>query len=256
MKAYAKKFEMVGLKTRSFEKWIKIGIERFDRSSHMWWNQEEERAGPLRTVSNWNFPWVPELWTEIPVTWSALARCAEHIDVGSASYLPLPFRIHLAKHKMDTAETSETKNIWKSLSCGNFVTCKLSLEQNRQLLWATYVMKYATFDSKNFEVACEIARSYVLYGFLGRQIGLYDQDAAHIGFGGNVRKFKHMQQYETPNIPLETWARVIQPDGSIKGTGFKGTRGKHNTRNLPRFSSGKRMKRDKEKEDLTRIVRQ
>jgi len=85
----------------SQERTFKLGIERFDRSDHMWWSQSDKAcAGPLRDVHRWHYAWLPTEWTTVPFTWQAMARYAdtlEYSDVerSDVQRLPQPLRNHV-----------------------------------------------------------------------------------------------------------------------------------------------------------------
>lgn len=224
----------------------KLGVERFDRSEHMWWNQDSRRAGPLRDTHRWDFSWLPTQWKETPFTWHSLARnCLLSIE-GCAS-LPMPFRDHVCKDRLEelrgrmdealiggdaTLRAAIRTNVlrWRRLHSGRrMVTCRLSSEQNRQLLACGYFLHLSPFDADLHAACSALCQRYAIHGYTVREIGGYDQSAKHLGHGATIRRFKEKKQYDLPNLSASVVNRLMQSDGSLRGSGFKGSRGKYAT---------------------------
>ncbi len=233
----------------------KLAIERYDRSEHMWWNQSQKIAGPLRDVHRWTFDFIPSTWKNIPFTWQSLVRNITTIDPYTESeHLPLPLRdVFLTSH-IDALEDTESIKQLEQLRGRPSVTCRLSAEQNRQLLTASYWCIIAPFDKTAIEICQLIRFRYMLHGYTSREVGGYRQTAQHLGHGANIRKFRNKPQYRRENLSAETLNQIYRVDGSLRGSGFKGTRGKYGHRDYPRYEPRKRMTRTKVQEHQMRQV--
>tara|TARA_B110000046_G_C12989562_1_gene397226 strand:+ start:126 stop:1451 length:1326 start_codon:yes stop_codon:yes gene_type:complete len=222
----------------------KLAIERYDRSEHMWWNQEQNKAGPLRDVHRWVFDFLPSSWKTIPFTWQSMCMNIDIDPHTESDALPLPLRdfyltLHIQKLRDEGGDTSRLETLRGRPS----VTCRLSLAQNRQLLAASYWNLTAPFDAKTAEM-CHILRfRYMLNGYTAREIGGYVQNATNLGHGANIRRFRHRPQYRRENLNTDVLNKIYQSDGSLRGSGFKGTRGKYGHKDFPQYTPAKRMKR-------------
>ena len=228
----------------SFASNSKLAPERYDRSEHMWWNQEQGKAGPLRDVHRWTFDFLPASWKTIPFTWQSM--CA-NLDVDphtESDVLPLPLRdffltMHIDRLKQEGEDASALEHRRGRPS----VTCRLTLAQNRQLLAATYWNVIAPFDATTVELCYLLRFRYMLFGYTAREIGGYTQNAINLGHGASIRHFRHKPQYRRENLSVEIINKLYQADGTLKGSGFKGTRGKYGHRDFPKYKPAKRMKR-------------
>ena len=83
----------------------------------------------------------------------------------------------------------------------------------------------------------------MLHGYTAREIGGYKQTASNLGHGANIRKFRNKPQYRRENLQVEVLNKIYQTDGTLRGSGFKGTRGKYGHKDFPKYTPAKRMKR-------------
>ena len=74
----------------------------------------------------------------------------------------------------------------------------------------------------------------------------------HLGHGATIRKFKEKEQYKLENLSTPVLNKIYGKNGVLKGTGFKGTRGKYEYSNFKRYQPKKKMKRSKESEEMLR----
>lgn len=226
----------------------KLALERFDRSEHMWWNQNLEKAGPLRDMHRWSYDFIPESWNVIPFTWKALCSNIDLDPLTESFHLPLPLRDWFLTRHIDEANDEATRNVLLQMRGKPSVTCRLSLAQNRQLLTAAYWSTVAPFDPLIVEVCRLIRFRYMLFGHTSREIGGYDQKARYLGHGASIRKFKNKPQYRRENLKTEVLNSIYRSDGSLQGSGFKGTRGKYGHPSFPRYEPRRRMSRTEDQE--------
>ena len=219
----------------------KLGIERYDRSGHMWWNQPKEKAGPLRDTHRWRFSYIPSTWKTPPFTWEAIAEniATDMVD-NDITHLPLPLRYYVEYAHCLKME-KELPPIEKVT--GN-VTSRLLPEQTKQILCAAYWTLIAPIDISSVQLARLIQFRYLLHGYSGREIGDYRQNALHLGHGAYIRKFKNKKQYEVNQLSTAVLNKIAQPNGEMRGSGFKGTRGKYGHANYPKYNAKRHMKRD------------
>lgn len=235
----------------------KLSVERYDRSEHMWWNQTQMTAGPLRDVHRWHYPHIPEEWKHIPFTWEALCQNITIQDLDQSIILPLPLRDHYLSsiiHELNsqpdltddqTKRLTQAHGLRSSTPC---VTCRLSEMQNRGLLRAFYWSHVAPFDAKILHISHLVQFRYMLFGHTAREMGKYQQEAKHLGHGAHIRRFKNKTQYSVNNMNSSTLNRIYQTDGSLRGSGFKGTRGKYGHKDFEKYEPSKRMRRTKRDE--------
>ena len=237
---------------REFSSGAKLAIERYDRSEHMWWNQTQEVAGPLRDVHRWVFDFLPTTWKHIPFTWQSLCHNI-HLDPETESkHLPLPLRdFYLSMHIEESTDDAQRQRL-ANLRGRPSVTCRLSQAQNRQLLAAAYWSTIAPFDNDAVLIGRLLRFRYMLNGYTSREIGGYNQTAKHLGHGAKIRIFRNKPQYRRENLSTEMLNQIYKSDGSLRGSGFKGTRGKYGHRDFPRYKPAKRMKRSVAQEDRMR----
>lgn len=245
----------------------KLAPERYDRSEHMWWNQEQSRAGPLRDVDRWSFDFLPPSWKHIPFTWQSLC-CNIDIDpLTESKHLPLPLRdFYLTMHidalngmRKQSAEEARDGgegvrgevdasfvakvDALKRLRGRPSVTCRLSQPQNQQLLHASYWNLLAPFEEETVKLSRLLRFRYMLHGYTVREIGGYRQTASNLGHGAQIRCFRNKPQYLRENLSVPVLNRIYREDGSLAGSGFKGTRGKYGHKDFPKYVPCKRMKR-------------
>jgi hypothetical protein len=311
----------------------KLALERYDRSEHMWWNQDQKKAGPLRDVERWTFDFLPPSWKRLPFTWQSLCSNIELDPFTQSHHLPLPLRDFFISMHIDAGSDNDKtgegvltgadgcKSVGdqgasdqgasdqgasdqgasdrgasdrgasdrgasdrgasdrgasdrgasdqsleinkrdeaayaakdKGDSCNvtalcrlrgrPAVTCRLSIAQNHQLLHASYWNILAPFDDDTVTL-CRILRfRYMLHGYTVREIGSYKQTASNLGHGAEIRCFKNKPQYLRENLSSTVLNRIYQQDGSLSGSGFKGTRGKYGHKDYPKYVPCKRMKR-------------
>lgn len=241
-----------------FESGAKLAIERYDRSEHMWWNQDQDVAGPLRDMHRWVFDFLPSHFTTIPFTWQSL--CANiHIDpLTESRYLPLPLRdfylsahIKIANEENDVPRAKQLEVLRGRPS----VTCRLSLLQNQQLLSVAYWSTVAPFDKDNVFIARLVRFRFMLHGYTSREIGGYKQTANYLGHGALIRNFRNKPQYRRENLSSEVLNHIYKVDGTLRGSGFKGTRGKYGHQDFPQYKPQKRMKRSATHEGRMREIR-
>lgn len=224
----------------------KLAPERYDRSPHMWWNQDQRRAGPLRDVHRWDFSYLPEDWTVLPFTWQAMCQNIQMDPLLESSHLPRPLRDFYLTDKIHAAEAGGHTAVAEQLCTLRgepAVTSRLSQPQNRQLLGATYWSLLAPFDSFNTHLAKLLRFRYMLHGYTAREMGEYKQTARNLGHGATIRRFNNKPQYKKENLSAKVLERICQRDGTMRGSGFKGTRGKYGHRDFPKYEPSKRMQR-------------
>lgn len=84
------------LEDASLDSMREIGVERLDRiEARVVQKQEaEDLYGLRRGDDNWRFPWLPDHWTEVPITWDHMVENVLHEDIHT---LPEPLRQHVAR---------------------------------------------------------------------------------------------------------------------------------------------------------------
>lgn len=240
---------------REFVSDAKLAIERYDRSEHMWWNQKQDVAGPLRDVHRWAFDFIPSSFTTIPFTWQSLCTNITLNPLTESQHLPLPLRdFYLTMHIQSAEKEADEFAVvaLKKLRGEPSVTCRLSLCQNRQLLSAAYWSTVAPFDAPNVHMSRLVRFRYMLNGYTSREIGGYNQTAKHLGHGAMIRTFRNKPQYKRENLSSDVLNYIYKTDGSLRGSGFKGTRGKYGHSDFPRYQPRKRMRRSTKQEDRMR----
>lgn len=224
----------------------KMAIERYDRSEHMWWNQEQKKAGPLRDVHRWTFDYIPSDWTQLPFTWQSMCENIQLDPLTESQYLPRPLRDFYITTKIAVAKQNKDDDLVHKLTelrGQPAVTCRLSENQNRQLLEAGYWCLIAPFNHYNVRLCRLLRFRYTLHGYTAREIGEYKQTARNLGHGATIRKFKNKPQYRAENLSTDVLNRIYQRDGSMRGSGFKGTRGKYGHEDFEKYIPAKRMHR-------------
>ena len=212
-----------------------LGIERYDRSEHTWWNQDQKKAGPLRDTHKWNYGFIPNTWRKLPFTWHSLADNIE-IDVADIEYLPLPLRNYVCDRMLlATEDPHERDTLLGVRTSQHVVTSRLQLPQNVQILACTYWTRIAPFDKTIVNMCGLLLFRYMIFGYTGRQMGGYKQTAKHIGHGAYCRLFKRQPQYNYENLDTVVKNRVDNRNGVIFGIGFKGTRGKYGHKDFPEY---------------------
>ena len=233
----------------------KLAIERYDRSEHMWWNQAQDVAGPLRDVHRWAFDFIPKTFSTIPFTWQSLCTNIALDPKTESHHLPLPLRdFYLTQHILQAQESGDSALSMEleQLRGRPSVTCRLSLLQNQQLLIVAYWSTVAPFDDDNVFMCRLVRFRYMLHGYTSREIGGYNQTAKHLGHGALIRTFRDKPQYRRENLSIDILNQIYKTDGSLRGSGFKGTRGKYGHKDFPRYQPRKRMKRNTKQEDRMR----
>jgi len=231
----------------------KLGIERCDRSDHMWCSQSSSTAGPLRDTHRWNFSHLPPSWSTLPFTWKAMAKEVDDdslLDDKEVRRLPQPLRNYVIDERRERVrreeegkgEGEERLSRLSRMRERDSVTCRLRPSQNRQLLSVAYWLMLLPLSDK-VQICQLLAFRYMLHGYCGREIGMYRQQAQHLGHGATIRSFQNKDQYLLPNLSNRVLNRIYQSDGSLKGSGFKGSRGKHVKPGTPVYRPKKRMKR-------------
>ena len=105
-------------------------------------------------------------------------------------------------------------------------------------------------------MSCLLRFRYMLHGYTSREIGGYQQTASHLGHGAQIRVFRNKPQYKRENLSTATLNQIYKADGSLRGSGFKGTRGKYGHRDFPQYKPQKRMKRSPAQEMNMRVSSQ
>lgn len=225
-----------------------LGIERYDRSEHTWWNQNPKTAGPLRDTHKWKYSFIPADWKELPFTWASMAANIK-VDKDEIKCIPLPLRNYVADYYSQQASDEYESILWKSLKTEKHcVTSRLTNDQNKQLLIAAYWSYIAPFHKHITDLSLLLQFRYMLHGYIGREVGGYRQNAKYIGHGAYCRKFKNKPQYNVENLNMELKNKFLQKNGELLGNGFKGTRGKYGHQNFPKYEPTKKMKRTLESE--------
>ena len=230
----------------------KLCIERYDRSEHMWWNQTQEKAGPLRDTHRWRYDYIPASWGHIPFTWQSLCKNISLDAETEAACLPRPLRDYYLTHCIQKASDATLAARLEQLRDLPSVTCRLTVAQNHQLLTAGYWNTIAPFDANTLRIARLVRYRYMLHGYTCREIGKYNQNATNLGHGHGIRKFKNKPQYDRANLPVATLNMICQPDGTMRGSGFKGTRGKYGHALFKKYEPRKRMRRTRRQEENMR----
>lgn len=228
-----------------------LGIERYDRSEHTWWNQNQHTAGPLRDTHKWNYGYVPENWKSTPFTWLSMASNFDNCFYSDLKYIPFPLRNYVIDKRFETKKTSTKRSTkrWKNMKTKNpCVTSRLTASQNIQLLICSYWTFIAPFDENILKIISLIQFRFLLHGYIGREVGGYRQLAKHIGHGAYCRKFKGKPQYEYKNLEIQVKNKFAAPSGDepLIGNGFKGTRGKYRHAEFPQYQPQTKMKRSLE----------
>lgn len=209
----------------------RLGIERLDRSDHVYWDAKQHEAAPARDLHHWNFGWKD--WRVLPFSWHKLAQ---NFTEDEATSLPLPLRNHVleqcAHRRVIEASILGTEGIEASngyekklkelRTNARVVTSRLSEEQTRQLLTATY-HSFFPLDPELERRSHALLFHYCINGYLGRAIGGYRQRGLYLGHGTRIRAFKNKPQYEIPNLPQSTLNRINY--GDFEGTS-RGSRSK------------------------------
>lgn len=227
----------------------KLALERYDRGEHMWWNQDQKVAGPLRDVHRWKYDYIPSEWKHLPFTWQALCENL-NLPLKDVPHLPLPLRDYYVTAMLERCP--EMTATLQAMRGAPSVTCRLSRSQNVQLLQAAYWTHVAPFDEHTIEVCRLLRFRYMLHGYTAREIGEYKQNARHLGHGAKIRKFKGKPQYEPRNLSADVLNYIYRADGTLKGSGFKGTRGKYGKKDFPRYQPLRRMQRTQKQENAVR----
>jgi len=225
-----------------------LGIERYDRSEHTWWNQDPKKAGPLRDTHKWKYNFIPSDWKQLPFTWQSMASNI-NISIDDINLLPYPLKNHVCdlylEKKFSDDEISKLRNMKTTKDC---VTSRLTDAQNIQLLMVTYWSFIAPFDNHIVSLCSLIQFRYMLHGYLGREVGGYKQEAKYIGHGAYCRKFKQKSQYDYENLDVDIKNKLKKINGEILGTGFKGTRGKYGHSEFVAYKPLRKMERSIESE--------
>lgn len=224
-----------------------LGIERYDRSEHTWWNQEQANAGPLRDTHKWKYGFIPKEWKKLPFTWKALASNI-NVNVDEIGSIPYPLRNYVCDHLEKTCTEDERLILDENRTKYRCVTSRLTAAQNVQILKSTYWTFVAPFDKNIVKLSSLLQFRYMLHGYLGRELGGYRQTAQYIGHGAYCRNFKAMPQYKYENLNNEVKNKLSVVNGQLLGNGFKGTRGKYGNKNFPKYKPNKKMKRSVEAE--------
>ena len=228
-----------------------LGIERYDRSEHTWWNQNQEDAGPLRDTHKWKYNFIPNNWKYLPFTWYSLAKNIM-IDIDKINEIPYPLRNYVCAHMIGKVDDEVTKQkIKKHMTDYHCVTSRLTKEQNIQLLQCTYWTFVAPFDSKIVELSGLLQFRYMLHGYVGREMGGYNQSAKYIGHGEFCRKFVDKPQYEYHNLENNVKNKLEVENGVLKGN--RASKKKH-TKTSSQKRANKKMKRTLESELSIREV--
>ena len=228
-----------------------LGIERYDRSEHTWWNQNQEDAGPLRDTHKWKYNFIPNNWKYLPFTWYSLAKNIM-IDIDKINEIPYPLRNYVCAHMIGKVDDEVTKQkIKKHMTDYHCVTSRLTKEQNIQLLQCTYWTFVAPFDSKIVELSGLLQFRYMLHGYVGREMGGYNQSAKYIGHGEFCRKFVDKPQYEYHNLENNVKNKLEVENGVLKGN--RASKKKH-AKISSQKRANKKMKRTLESELLIREV--
>jgi hypothetical protein len=220
-----------------------IGIERYDRSEHTWWNQDQKNAGPLRDTHKWKYNFIPPYWKHLPFTWFSLADNVD-LPINKVAELPLPLRDYVCqKMKREVHADKDFKLLSSMQTKDRTVTSRLTYDQNIQLLNCAYWTFVAPFDKKIVKLASMVQFRYLLHGYIGREMGGYTQSAKYIGHGAYCRSFKNKPQYDYDKLDNTIKNKIKKQNGIVFGNGFKGTRGKYGHNEFPTYQPKKKMKR-------------
>ena len=95
-----------------------IGIERLDRipsramDSHM---DDEDIYGLRRGSDNWSFPWLPQTWRHVPVTWDPMVEnLIETTTPQEIELIPQPLRQHVALKWLRRGDHDPLGSRWKT----------------------------------------------------------------------------------------------------------------------------------------------
>ena len=195
-----------------------IGIERLDRidADIVKKDTEDDRKAPEdfglgRGDENWSFPWLPEEWKHVPITWDYMVQNMNHVK--DVSTIPLPLRRHVAKYRYMKCEDKTTEYA-KSLRVHVFnkngepkrrcVSAGLSKAQTIQIIDAFYLLTVERIQGSEIAHAASLILShYMLHqGYTGRWM-LPSLEQFSLVFGSSLNKiFGQRRQHSTTPISL------------------------------------------------------
>lgn len=91
-----------------------IGVERLDRIPSKALNDKtEEDYGLRRGSDNWRFPWMPESWKSVPITWDHLVQnMVDTVPVEDVGTIPQPLCQHVAEEHLRRSNYERVGTRW------------------------------------------------------------------------------------------------------------------------------------------------
>ena len=151
---------------------------------------------------------------------------------------------------MCCSEEYNLKNI--KYSTNHLFMNKLTDEQMVQLLSAYWFHNIGPCDEEMSHICKLILFAYFLHGYYVRTIGDYRPTAENVGKSDTIRPLSR-EEYQRAKLPIEVINRIYRKNGEWKGSGFRGSKGRHAPPpGVPIYQPTKRRKRV----DITKIKSQ
>lgn len=103
---------------------------------------------------------------------------------------------------------------------------RLTKQQMVQLLSAYWYYNIGPCDEKETKDCKLILFGYFLYGYYVRTIADYRATAENVGKSETIRPLSK-KEYNKDKLPIEVINRIYRTDGEWKGSGFRGSKGRH-----------------------------
>jgi hypothetical protein len=103
---------------------------------------------------------------------------------------------------------------------------RLTKQQMVQLLSAYWYYNIGPCDEKKTKDCKLILFGYFLYGYYVRTIADYRATAENVGKSETIRPLSK-KEYNKDKLPIEVINRIYRTDGEWKGSGFRGSKGRH-----------------------------
>ena len=124
---------------------------------------------------------------------------------------------------------------------GEIFMSKLSPMQEEQLLGANWFFNIGPSEH-DADVHRVVLMAYFTFGFMVRAVADYRATGKHVGRSESIRPLAR-PEYRRERLSTEVINRTLCPDGKLRGTGWRGSKGKHaRTRGLPAYTPRKRNK--------------
>lgn len=231
-----------------------LGVERLDRIEAKVSSREDDEDfgftdyGLRRGGENWRFPWIPDWWARVPLTWDHLVSNYAHVT--EVSEIPQPLRQYAARMRMEaTPDPEEKAALRMHIPKKRLVSAGLTDAQSKQLIRAFYLLtvERVTDPSVAHALGLILYRYMSERGYTARWLGKYAQEARHVGNGDDTRHFASLTQYDPHRLPSDVITALCQRDGKLKGRGSKGSRSKYIDKSQ-RYKPKRRLTRSAEEE--------